>query len=69
MSRWHSALLDGKRVEDDPLSLYGEFRELVPAKLHDEFDRLWGQFTEELLGCDVSGDEDAMKMFGFVRAP
>lgn len=63
MSRWHSLLLDGKRVEDDPLSLYGEFLEFVPEKLHEEFNSLWERFEEELIGCNIADDEDALENF------
>lgn len=69
MSRWHGMLLDGKRVDDDPLSLYGDFLELVPEYLHARFAELWGQFTEELAGCDISKDEQALEnVFGLVSA-
>lgn len=53
MSEWHDLLLDGKRVEDDPLALYGQFREMVPEMLHGRFDSLWKQFRKELKDCAI----------------
>lgn len=50
----HGMLLDGKSVMDDALPDLLSLKELVPEKLHDEFDRILDMFEDSLAGCDES---------------
>lgn len=50
----HGMLLDGKSVMDDALPDLLSLKELVPEKLHDEFDRILNMFEDSLAGCDES---------------
>jgi hypothetical protein len=50
----HGMLLDAKSVMDDALPDLEAIRELIPEKLHGEFERLVARFKETLCECDVS---------------
>jgi hypothetical protein len=49
-------LLDSKSVMDDAMPDLEEIRELIPEKLHDNFDRLVARFEDTLCECDVSDE-------------
>lgn len=49
----HGMLLDAKRVMDDALPELEASRELIPAKLHKEFDRIIARFEDTLCTADV----------------
>lgn len=49
----HGMLLDAKSVMDNALPDLAQLKELIPAKLHDEFDRLIARFEDTLCGADV----------------
>lgn len=55
MSRiqWHALLLDGKQVYDDALPELERIKELIPEKLHSEFDAIICDFEQELARCDT----------------
>ena len=50
----HGMLLDAKCVMDDALPDLDQIRELIPEKLHKEFERLVARFEDTLCECDVS---------------
>lgn len=52
----HGMLLDAKSVMDDALPELAMLRELIPEKLHDEFDDIIASFEDTLCSADVSGD-------------
>ena len=50
----HGMLLRAKDVMDDALPDLAAIKELVPERLHKEFDHLVARFEDTLCGCDVS---------------
>lgn len=52
----HGMLLDAKNVMDDALPELAMIRELIPEKLHGEFEKLIESFEDTLCSADVSGD-------------
>jgi hypothetical protein len=56
-------LLDAKSVMDDALPELAEIKELIPEKLHVEFERVLERFEDTLCAADVSGDAKRIAMF------
>ncbi len=52
----HGMLLDSKSVMDEAMPELGAIRELIPAKLHGDFQRLLDRFEDYLCECDVRDD-------------
>ena len=52
----HGMLLRAKNVMDDALSELEQIKELIPEKLHGEFERIIARFEDTLCDCDVSAD-------------
>jgi hypothetical protein len=50
----HGMLLNSKAVMDDAMVDLDAIRELIPEKLHDEFDLLVARFEDTLVSCDVA---------------
>lgn len=46
-------LLDGKQVVEDALPELEYLRELIPEKLHGEFEKILEDFKAVLVECDV----------------
>lgn len=49
----HGMLLDAKSVMDDAMPDLEQLRELIPEKLHDEFESLLQRFEDTLVSADV----------------
>jgi hypothetical protein len=49
----HGMLLDAKRVMDNALPELVEIKQLIPEKLHEDFDRLLERFEDTLCTADV----------------
>lgn len=49
----HGMLLDAKYIMDNALPEFEKLRELIPARLHDAFDRWKDRFEDSLAQCDV----------------
>lgn len=52
----HGMLLRSKSVMDDAMCELAELRELVPARLHGELDKVLAQFEDTLCECDVADE-------------
>ena len=52
----HGMLLDAKIVMDNAMSELEELKELIPARLHGEFDRIVERFENTLCHADVSDE-------------
>lgn len=52
----HGMLLRAKNVMDDALPELDNIKELIPEKLHKEFDKIVASFEDTLCECDVSDE-------------
>jgi len=53
---YHGMLLDSKSVMDDAMPDLDRIRELIPEKLHKEFEKMIAVFEDTLCSCDVASD-------------
>jgi hypothetical protein len=52
----HGMLLDSKTVMDDAMPDLEAIKELIPERLHKEFETILEQFEDTLCGCDVADE-------------
>jgi hypothetical protein len=52
----HGMLLRAKSVMDDAMPDLEQIKELIPEKLHGEFDKMIANFEDTLCHCDVAED-------------